>query len=83
MTGSLCALTGLTARQVNAIEAARLIEIRLGAEGVRIGQALGFSLERIGRIDPDLLGRALDDPDAAHAVDRIMQEEAGGGAGSP
>jgi 2-dehydropantoate 2-reductase len=81
MTGSLCALTGLTARQVHAIESARGIEIRLGAEGVRVGQALGFSLERVGRIEPDVLGRALDDPDAARAVDKILREEAGTGAG--
>ncbi len=81
MTGSLCALTGLTARQVHAIERARRIEIRLGAEGVRIGQALGFSLERVGRIEPDLLSRALDDAEAAEAVDHILREEAGVGAG--
>jgi len=76
MGGGLAALSGLTGRQLNGIETARRIQIRLGAEGVRIGQALGFSLEKIGQIEPALLARAFDIDDAAAEVDRILSEDA-------
>ncbi len=57
MRGGISAATGMGGSRIWQDEAARGISIRLGAEGVRIGQALGFQLERIGKTEADLLGR--------------------------
>jgi 2-dehydropantoate 2-reductase len=46
-----------------------------------VRRASGSGRRWVGRIEPDLLSRALDDAEAAEAVDHILREEAGAGAG--
>ncbi len=40
-------------------DALRRFCIRLGGEAVRIGQALGYELEHIGKLDPERLAQAV------------------------
>jgi len=47
MTTGLCGISGLDLNQVVADPLARRLQIRLAAEGIRIGLALGYSLEPI------------------------------------
>jgi len=58
MRNGLSAATGLFGNQRDAMEGPRGISIRLGSEAVRVGQALGFQLERMLGMEPDVLARA-------------------------
>ena len=73
MRNGVSAATGLAGRQMDAIEPIRRFSIRLGGEGVRIGPALGFELEKIGNLDPDRLALAGEgDPAALAEVEAAM-----------
>jgi 2-dehydropantoate 2-reductase len=73
MRNGVSAATGLAGRQMDAIESIRRFSIRLGGEAVRIGQALGFELERIGALDPERLALAAEgDPAALAEVEATM-----------
>jgi len=67
MRNGVSAATGMTGRQIDANEAIRRFCLRLGAEAVRIGQALGYQLERIGGNDPERLALAGEGDAAALA----------------
>ena len=58
MRNGLSAATGLFGNQRDAMEGPRGISIRLGSEAVRVGQALGFQLERMLGMEPEVLARA-------------------------
>jgi 2-dehydropantoate 2-reductase len=58
MRNGISAATGLGGNDTDRIEAIRRFSIRLGAEAVRIGQALGYALVPIGSLDPEMLARA-------------------------
>ena len=58
MRNGLSAATGLFGNQRDAMEGPRWVSIRLGSEAVRVGQALGFQLERMLGMDPEVLARA-------------------------
>jgi 2-dehydropantoate 2-reductase len=58
MRNGLSAATGLFGNQRDAMEGPRWVSIRLGSEAVRVGQALGFQLERMLGMEPEVLGRA-------------------------
>src|SRR5438094_10492575 len=48
-------------------------QIKLAGEGVRVGQALGFQLEKIRGIEPEKLARASEgDPEALAAVEGVL-----------
>ncbi len=58
MRNGVSAATGLSGNDCDRDEAIRRFSIRVGSEGVRIGQALGYSLERIQNIEPERLALA-------------------------
>ena len=58
MRNGLSAATGLYGNQRDTAEAPRWLSIRLGSQAVRVGQALGYSLERMLGMEPETLARA-------------------------
>ena len=58
MRNGVSAATGLGGNARDTHAAIRRVCIRLGGEAVRVGQALGFKLGKIGTLDPELLARA-------------------------
>jgi 2-dehydropantoate 2-reductase len=58
MRNGLSAATGLYGNQRDALDGPRWVSIRLGSEAVRVGQALGFQLERMLGMEPEVLARA-------------------------
>jgi 2-dehydropantoate 2-reductase len=58
MRNGLSAATGLFGNQRDAADGPRRVSIRLGSEAVRVGQALGFQLERMLGMEPEVLARA-------------------------
>jgi 2-dehydropantoate 2-reductase len=76
MVNGVSSATGLPVAAVNRDEAVRRFSIRLGGEAVRVGQALGYELERIGRFEPDDLARAAEgDETALAAVEGELTKE--------
>lgn len=72
MRNGISAATGLAGNDGDRDARIRRFAIRLGGEAVRIGEAQGYLLERIGTLDPERLacaaegdGRALDEVEAA------------------
>ncbi|MET0541606.1 MAG: 2-dehydropantoate 2-reductase [Variovorax sp.] len=76
MRNGVCALTGMTGKQRDTNDMARDLTIRLGSSCVRVGRALGLSLEPVGGLDLDLLARAEDDAAAREAITRMIMEVA-------
>jgi 2-dehydropantoate 2-reductase len=58
MRNGLSAATGLYGNQRDTAEGPRWLSIRLGSQAVRVGQALGYSLERMLGMEPETLARA-------------------------
>ena len=58
MRNGLSAATGLSGNQRDLAEGPRWLSIRLGSEAIRVGQALGYQLERMLGMDPETLARA-------------------------
>ncbi len=73
MANGVSAATGLTGTDCNRNEAIRRFAIKLGGEGVRVGQALGYQIEMIGKMEPETLARASEgDTLALAAVEAIL-----------
>jgi 2-dehydropantoate 2-reductase len=87
MGNGLSACTGLISRDILTDDALRHFGARLGAEAIRTGQALGYSLEEIHHLDPEVIARAGEgDPAAKREYDghRIAEaQKPGGGAHRP
>jgi 2-dehydropantoate 2-reductase len=70
MQNGLSASTGLTGTGIVETEPLRRFSTRLGAEAIRVGQALGYSLEEILHLPPETIARAGEgDPEAIEAAD--------------
>ena len=80
MRNGIAAATGMSGREIDQHDHTRLLTVLLGAEAVRVGQALGFELEKVGKLAPDAIVRAADGDAAALAsIDAILVEESSGG----
>ena len=60
MANGIAAATGLSGNEMYRDAKIRRLSIRLGGEGVRIGQALGYRLEHIRMHEPETLARAAE-----------------------
>ncbi len=65
MKNGVSAATGLTGTDCDRNDAIRRFSIKLGGEAVRVGQALGYHIEKIGKLDPETLARASESDSAA------------------
>nr|WP_294522248.1 2-dehydropantoate 2-reductase [uncultured Rhodopila sp.] len=87
MANGMSACTGLISRDILRNDTLRRFGARLGSEAIRVGQALGYELEDIHHIDPDVIARAGEgDAAATREYDAHRLEEvnkAGGGEHRP
>ncbi|MBX3502310.1 MAG: 2-dehydropantoate 2-reductase [Alphaproteobacteria bacterium] len=65
MKNGVSAATGLTGSDCDRNDTIRRFSIQLGGEAVRVGQALGYHIEKIGKLDPETLARASENDKAA------------------
>jgi len=65
MKNGVSAATGLTGSDCDRNDTIRRFSIQLGGEAVRIGQALGYHIEKIGKMEPETLARASENDKAA------------------
>src|SRR5690349_8911782 len=73
MRNGVSAATGLGGNARDSHDAVRRVCISLGGESVRVGQALGFKLGRIGMLDPVRLALAGEgDRDALAEIEALM-----------
>jgi 2-dehydropantoate 2-reductase len=80
MRNGVAAATGLSGREIDKYDDIRHFTIAIGGEAVRIGQALGYELEKIGKLDPaKLVGAADGDRAAREEIDAILVGESSGG----
>lgn len=83
MRNGVSAATGLSGNAADRDPAIRRFAIHLGGEAVRIGQRLGYTLEQIGPLEPELLARAHEgEPDALQEAEARMRAVAEGNARS-
>src|SRR5207248_7987169 len=78
MGNGVTAATGLTSPACLGNDRIRRFQIALAGEGVRVGQALGFELEKIRGLEPEKLARAAEgDREALNAVETVLIPKAG------
>jgi 2-dehydropantoate 2-reductase len=87
MANGMSASTGLISKDILRNDTLRRFGARLGSEAIRVGQALGYELEDIHHIDPEVIAKAGEgDPGATQEYDAHRLEEvskAGGGEHRP
>ena len=77
MGNGVTAATGLTSGDCLRDPAIRRFQIRLAAEAVRVGQALGYQLEKIRGAEPELFVRAMDgDPQSVSQLENLIVPKA-------
>ena len=70
MGNGLSACSGMSGKAMFESETSRRVSIRLGGEAVKIGQALGYELEKIRGMSPATLAAASEgDPAALEAAE--------------
>ncbi|MEZ5854246.1 MAG: ketopantoate reductase C-terminal domain-containing protein [Hyphomicrobiaceae bacterium] len=83
----MSACTGLVSRDMILDDGLRAFGARLGSEAIRVGQALGYDLEEIHHMDPEIIAKAGEgDAKARSEYDehRIAEvKKAGGGEHRP
>src|SRR5437763_4010483 len=79
MANGVSACTGLSGAAMAQNEAIRRFQARLGGEAIRIGQALGYKLEEINHLPPELIAQAGEgDREAlARYEDRVLTQPRG------
>ena len=87
MANGMSASTGLISKDILSNDTLRRFGARLGSEAIRVGQALGYELEDIHHIDPEIIAKAGEgDPAAVREYDEHRLAEvskAGGGEHRP
>lgn len=87
MANGMSACTGLISKDILRNDTLRRFGARLGSEAIRVGQALGYELEEVHHIDPEVIARAGEgDPEAGREYDEHRLAEvnkAGGGEHRP
>src|SRR5947209_6111605 len=74
MKNGVSAATGLTGSDCDRNDAIRRFSIKLGGEAVRVGQALGYHIEKIGKMEPETLAKASEgDKAALDEVEAILR----------
>ncbi len=87
MANGMSASTGLISKAILTNDALRAFGARLGSEAIRVGQALGYELEEVHHIDPEVIARAGEGDIAAtkeydeHRLAEVLK--AGGGEHRP
>lgn len=77
MRNGLSAATGLSGNQRDGSDGPRWVSVRLGSQAVRVGQALGFQLERMLGMEPETLALAGEGHrDALAEITEILREGA-------
>jgi 2-dehydropantoate 2-reductase len=77
MRNGVSAVTGLTSPQCDQNAAVRRFAIKLGGEAVRVAQALGFELENLGKLKPEVLALAAEgNRDATAEIEELMTTRA-------
>jgi 2-dehydropantoate 2-reductase len=75
MRNGVSAATGLTGSQCDNDRTIRRFAIQLGGEAIKVGRALGYELENIGKLKPDRLVLAADgNADALAEIEELMLE---------
>ena len=78
MGNGVSAATGLSSSDCTRDPAIRRFQIQLAREGIRVGQALGYPMEKIRGLDPERIARAGEGDAAALAeVEAAMMPKAG------
>ena len=82
MANGMSACTGLISKDILRNDTLRRFGARLGSEAIRVGQALGYELEDIHHIEPEVIARAGEgDPAAIREYDAHRLEETNKGGG--
>jgi len=78
MGNGVSAATGLSSADCGRNDAIRRLQIRLAGEGIRVGQALGYQMEKIRGLDPERIALANEgDAAAMKEVDAALLPKAG------
>ena len=78
MGNGVTAATGMTSGDCMRHPAIRRFQIQLAGEAIRVGQALGYQLEKIRGAEPELFVRAMDgDAQALKEVETLVVPKAG------
>jgi 2-dehydropantoate 2-reductase len=86
MANGVSASTGLVSRDILLDDRLRHFTARLGSEAIRVGQALGYQIEEIHDVDPELIARTGEgDMNAKAEYDkrRLAEARKPGGAHRP
>ena len=87
MGNGLSACTGMISRDLLLDDTLRRFGAQVGSEAIRVGQALGYSLEEVLHLDPEVIAKAGEGDEAAtREYDEHRLAEAkkpGGGAHRP
>jgi 2-dehydropantoate 2-reductase len=80
MRNGVSAATGMGGNERDRHDAVRRVCIRLGGETVRVGQALGYKLGKVGALDPEKLALAAENHRSAlDEIESLMLSAAEGG----
>ncbi len=84
MRNGVSAATGMGGNERDRHDAVRRVCIKLGGEAVRVGQALGYKLGKVGALPPETLARASeDDCGATGEIEGLLLSAAEGGGRAP
>jgi 2-dehydropantoate 2-reductase len=84
MRNGVSAATGMGGNERDRHDAVRRVCIKLGGEAVRVGQALGYKLGKVGALPPEALARASeDDRGAMGEIEGLLLSAAEGGGRAP